>query len=248
MSEPLVAAQLATQLGVLVKPLTTKETDIWNSSFERQFDLVWPQRNIEVLKQFKTELLLGAMIAKEQMNAEIDGESPSSGKIAGPLIIRAGFVGIGDDWEDGGTITTGTPQNWLHSGTTLLGGTAGNAIRIGDNLVVVVVGIGSLHPSPKIESFQFTIDQKTKPAVITGWPLKKSDLKLKKLNTAMIWKKNSQVLGKVFASAIFGATVTDYPYLLGVAYIPEAQLRVHDPYDLVGTSANRDVNKVIYTT
>lgn len=248
MSEVADALAVAKALRVLYKPLTTEEMDVWNRSFERQFSLVYPEREIEILRQYKAELLAGAMVAKEQMNAEIDGESPAAGKIGGPLIIRAGWLGVGDDWEDAGSISTGSPQNWIHSGTSLLGGTSGNAIRIGDNLVVVVVGVGSLHPSPKIESIQFTIDDKVKPTVITGWANKKSDLHLKKLNTAQLLKKGSQFLAKVFASATFGATVTDYPYLLGVAYIAEPQLRVQDPYTLVGTSAARDVNKVIYTT
>lgn len=239
------ALTMASRLGLVVNPLTDAELEVFGLSFERQLILQFPQREIvDIFKRHQTEILLGAMVAKQQMNSEIDGENPSSGKIGGPLVTRAGWLGIGDDWEDAGTWTTGSPQNWIHSGTTLMGGTAGNPVRIGENAVHVVVGVGSLHPSPKIESVQFTIDGKTKPAIITGFATKVSDLKVKELDVSQIWKKGTTVLGKVFISAAYGSSVTDYPYLLSVSFIKENILReYHDVANLPGTTAD-----VILTT
>jgi hypothetical protein len=243
------AQSIATDLGLLVEPLTDKEIQRWGRSFERQLILSYPEREIsDLFQRRQAELLLGAMVAKKQMSAEIDGEMPGSGKVGGPLVIRAGFLGIGDDWEDASPFTTGSPQNWIHSGTTLLGGTSGNPIRIGENAVFSIVAIGSYHPSPKLESVKFTMDGKEKPVIITGFAQKKSDLKIKELDSAIILKENTTILGQVFFSAAFGSSVIDYPYLIGAAYIKEPQLRVHDPYSLVGTSAVRDVNKVVLTT
>jgi hypothetical protein len=243
------AQSIAKDLGLLVEPLSEKEILRWGRSFERQLILEYPQREIsDLFQRRQAELLLGAMVAKKQMDAEIDGEMPGSGKIGGPLVIRAAFLGIGDDWEDASPFTTGTPQNWIHSGTTLLGGSAGHPIRIGENVVFSIVAIGSLHPSPKLESVKFTIDGKEKPIIITSFAQKKSDLKIKELDSAIILKENTTILGQVFFSAAFGSSVIDYPYLIGAAYIKEPQLRVHDPADLVGTSAVRDVNKIVLTT
>ena len=239
----------ATDLGLPVDALTDKEIQRWGRSFERQLVLAFPEREIsDLFLRRQAELLLGAMVAKNQMTAEIDGEMPGSGKIGGPLVIRAGFLGIGDDWEDASPFATGSPQNWIHSGTTLLGGSSGIAIRIGENAVFVVVAIGSLHPSPKLESVQFTIDGKEKPIILTGFAQKKSDLKIREIDSALVWKKDTTILGKVFFSAAYGSSVADYPYLLGAAYIKEPQLRVHDPASLCGSSAVRDVNKVVLTT
>jgi len=243
------AKAMAADLGVEVEELTDDELTAFGRSFERQFVLAFTEREVvDIYSRHMEEMLLGAMIAKDQMGASIDGESPGANKIGGPLVIRAAFLGIGDDWEDAAPFTTGSPQNWIHSGTTLLGGTSGNPIRIGENCVLVVIGVGSLHPSPKIESIQFTVDGKTQPILITGWAAKTSGLHIKEFNTAKIWRKNTTVLGKVFISAAYGSSVTDYPYLLGCAYIKEPQLRVHDAYDLCGTAAKRDVNKVVLTT
>ena len=189
------ALEYAKDYGLTVEELTDVELSAFGMAFDRQFVLQFPQREIvNMYRRHQKEILLGAMVAKAQMDANIEGEMPSSGRVGGPIPIRACFVGVGDDWEDAAPFSTGAPDNWIHSGTTLLGGTAGNPIRIGDNAVFVVIGVGSLHPSPKIESIQFTIDGKTKPVIITGWSQKTSGLRVNEFDKAMIWKKGTTVL------------------------------------------------------
>lgn len=244
------ALQWAAQNQQVVKALDSAELAAIEASLARQFRLEFETREIATMfNQHMTEIIAAGQIAKQQMESTIGGESAGPNQIVGPIPIRAGFLGIGDDWEDGGaSITTGSAQNWLHSGTTLLGGTAGNPIRIGQNAVFCIVGLGSLSPAPKVESIKFTVDGKEKTVLYTGYALKNSGLKVKDLNAAMVWKENTTVLGTIFASANHGATVTDYLYLIGVMYVREAQGRVQDPYSICGSSANRDVNKVVYTT
>jgi len=235
------AIGLADDLGVVVRELTDKELTRFGRAFERSFMLPYQMREVrDIHVRHQGEALLGAMIAKEQMNAEIDGELPSSNKVGGPLPIRACWLGVGDDWEDilgiyaaaQGVWTTSAPQHWIHSGTTLMAGTAGNAIRIGENAVHVIYGIGNIHASPKAESVQFTIDAKDKPILQLHWAQKQPDaLRVKELDNAIILKKNTTFLAHIFYSGAFGAAVTtvlDYPYLFGVSYIKEPQLRQHD--------------------
>lgn len=243
------AFQLAKELGVTATALTSTELLRWGNSFDRALVLEYQYREIiDILNRHMKELMLGAQIAKAQMKAEIDGELPSSGKVGGPLPIRAAYVGIGDDWEDAQTITTGSVRNWIHAGTVILAGIAGNPIRVMDNAVFVVIGIGTLHPSPKLEGLQFTIDGKQKPSQHLGWATKNSGLRVKEFDSAYIWKMNTTVLAQIFATAIYGATITDQPYLIGAAYIAEAQVRILDPASLIGTASARTVNKVIDVT
>lgn len=258
------AVQLGGALGVTVKPLTAKELVRFGRAFERQFvrELA-PRSMADIHLRHIKEALLGAMIAKEQMNAEIDGELPASNKIQGPVPIRACWLGIGDDWEDvdsiyagaAGVWTTGAPQNWIHSGSTLMGGTAGNGVRIGLNAVHVIYGLYSLHASPKIESVQLTIDDKAKPVLYTHWAWKTSPgaerQQIKELDTAFIWKKDTKVLAKVFISKAFGlnsATQEDFPALYGVSYIKEPAARLHDPVTGAGRLLPGTTYEVIHTT
>jgi len=243
------AEALLRKLGWTFDRLGRGELAKFNRSFQRQFVLAFPQREIvDIYLRHVVEIMAGAMVAKLQMDSEIDGEQPAPGKIGGPLAIRAAWLGVGDDWDDvgdKGSFPTGSPQNWIHSGTPLMAGTAGNAVKIGENQVTVVIAIGSLHPSPKIESVKFEIDGRPKPTLITGFANRLSDLKIKELDEAYLFKEDTTVLVKIFASNIGGTvvTVSDIPYLLGASYIKEDQLRLHDPVDIPGT-----VPDVILTT
>ena len=247
------ARALADDLGVVTRDLTDRELTRFGRAFERQFVRQYTTREIrDIYLRHQGEALLGAMIAKEQMDAEIDSEQPAPNKIGGPIPIEAAYLGIGDNWEDINGIyagaqsswSTGTPQNWIHSGTSLMGGTAGNPVRIGENAVHVIFAIGSLHPSPKIESVQFTIDGKTKPKLLTFFSqryMPGAPRAVKELDNCYILNKDKTVLAKVFIGHAFGEPsdyVIDFPYLIGVSYIKEPALRLQDPATLPGSVYN----------
>lgn len=244
-------AKVASDYGVTVKTLTNAELRKFGLSFERQFVKQYPERMIQdILQRHMGEILLGAMAAKEQMNANIDGELPDAGKIGGPLPIRACWLGIGDDWEDIVGITNanvayftpGAVDHWIHSGTTQLAGTNGNPIRIGENAVHVVVGIGSYHPSPKIESVKFEIDGKEKPVLIMKWAqLSPFGMRIKELDRGFIWEEDTTILADILISNHTPELITqavDFPYLFGASFIIEHELRVHDCGDPAVTSAD----------
>lgn len=261
------AKSLATELGLVHRDLSDKELYKFGRTFERQFMLPFPERQVvDIHLRHQAEALLGAMVAKEQMDAEVDGELPASGKIGGPLAIRAPWFGIGDDWEDIASVygtttargqgywTPGSPQDWIHSGTLLMGGTDTNPVKIGENALHIVYGLQSLHPSPKIESIQFTVDGKDKPVLLTFWTQKTlptEGLKIKELDNAFVWKKDTTVRARVFISEAFGDIITqavDYPALMGVSYIKEPPLRVHDPVTSTARVLPGTVHNVILTT
>lgn len=245
------ARTLADDLGVTTRDLSDKELTRFGRSFERQLIQSLPEREVvNIHVRHKAEALLGAMIAKEQMDAEVDDEQPASNKIGGPVAIRASYFGLGDDWEDLAGILaplvvnawpTGTAQRWIHSGTALMAGTAGNAIRIGENAVHVVYGIGDTHASPKLESMQFTIDGKQK-AILKCFFVQKVNpgavRAVKELDNAYIFKKDTTIYAEVFISRAYGAPSSyqiTFPRLFGVSYIKEPAMRLLDPATIVGT-------------
>ena len=251
------ARVLADDLGIVTRDLTDKELTRFGRSFERQFIRGYATRQVvDIHIRHQAEALLGAMLAKEQMDAEIDSEQPASNKIGGPLAIEAQWFGVGDDWEDLTSIycttqaawTTGSEQYWIHSGTSLMTGTWADRtkpIRIGMNAVHVVYGMQSLHASPKIEAAQFIIDDKEKPKLLTFWAQKSlpgAARPVKEFDNCYIFNKDKTVHAKVFISDAYGALSalqTDFPALIGVSYIKEPALRLLDPdkanHTIVGT-------------
>jgi len=242
------AADTAKALGLEAEPLTDAELDKFGRSFERQFVLGMTYREIiDILNRHRAEILMGAMVATKQFASRFDGERPEAGKF-GMTEIRAGWLGIGDDWEDitlysSATVlqfTGGALQNWIHSGTNLMTGTAGNAVKIGKNAVHVIVGVGDYYEDSKLESLQFTIDGKPKPGITMKRAIMLSDFKTKELDVAFILKYKTTILGKVFQKP----TDTAYPYLLGATFVPENILREYvDPASLPGAT-----NDFILTT
>lgn len=251
-SEQADAQELLSDLGLVGEVLKPHELIRFGRSFERQFvNPVFHREIIDLMMRHRGEILIGAMVAKRQMEAEIDGEQPASGKIGGPLAIRACWLGIGDDWEDiygiysnaQNSWSTGSVQNWIHSGTTLLAGTDGLAVRILENAVHIIIGTGTLHTSPKIESTRFTIDGKARPIHLQFRPLKLgaalNQRRIHEYDNAIILKKDTTFLAQLFISSAIGGPSEyqqDYPFLMGASFIKEDVLRVHDCADVDGTT------------
>jgi len=228
------AEKTVKDLGLEYETLDDAELEKFGLSFDRQFVLAIKEREVvDILNRHRAEILMGAMVAKKQLAKAFDGERPEAGKF-GMTQIRAGWIGVGDDWDDVSAFTGGALQNWIHSGTTIMGsGTAGHAVRIGKEAVHVVVAIGDLHPDPKIEAMQFTLDGKPKPGVFTRYQFSGSDLKIKELDTAFIFKRGTTVLAQVFQKQ----TGDSWPFLLGASFLPENILRDYvDPASLYGAT------------
>jgi len=225
--------------GSVAERLSDEEAIRFSRAFERQFIIELADRPAlrDMYIRHLDEIILGALIAKDQMDADIGGEFPNSGQIGGPIQPRAIYFGIGDDWADIGDITTGSPQNWIHSGTTVMGGTSGNPIRVGRNAVHVIFGIGDEAPSPKLENVKFEVDGKEKPIIMLGEMLRLHNaLRIKEFEKSMFFRRNTTVKATVFASAQYGSTVTSIPYLVGVSYVAESVLRVQDAANVPGTT------------
>lgn len=249
------AVSLAASLGLVYTQLSDTELQTFGTSYERSFVSENIQREIvDIHVRHQTESLVGAMVAKAQMNSSIDGEQPASNQIGGPLLIRAAHLGIGsattasppvvtaEDWD----VSVGTAfaeTNWIHSGG-LLNGTAGDAIRVGQNMVFVIYGVASLVSSPVIESIRFTIDAKPKANIYVGDMFRSSNLKIKELDTGLLLKQNTTILGTYFPTA----TGTDAPQVLGVVFIPEPYLRTSNFAANINNSTVQQANNLIFPT
>lgn len=260
------AEELADDLGIVTRSLTDKELTRFGYSFERQFvagvSLTFLQ---DIYLRHRKECILGAIIAKEQMDADVDGEIPASNKIGGPLPILAPWLGVGDSWEDINGIysgtqdawTTGSCEDWIHSGTYLMGGLDGSAVRIGGNAVHIIFGLGSLHSSPKVETVQFTIDGKQKPCLYPWWAQRQAPgytQRVKEFDSCFVLRKDTVFKAELYISRAFGgasALQEDYPMLYGVSYIREPAVRLQDvDGTALGVAGNLIGNRydVVHTT
>lgn len=234
------AQRMLQQLRLSFDNLVDAELTLFDRTYDRLFYLEHPFREVrDIYARRKADILAGALVAREQMGGGFGGEFPEGGQF-GMVLPRAAFFGIGDDWEDASPFTTGSPQNWIHSGTSLLGGSAGNPIRIEENAVHVIVAVGSLHPSPKIESIPIKLGGNDYPPLITSTVWKQAaqagGLAVKELERPIILKERDTFLAKVFISSTFGSSAADYPFLIGASFIAEEALRAYDADDVVASA------------
>lgn len=247
-------------LGYSFEYLTKREFDKWKLAFKRTMIVNHEYRNfVDLDYRHILDYLLGAMIAKKQFTAEFDGTMPFSGRF-GMSRIRANHLGSGDDWFKGTnavfgmdvTATTASEANYVvDSGSSELGGTTGNPVKILESAVFVIVGFGDLISyihgldSP-VEAWLYQVDGKWKPTIPFEHHSAVGDFPISELDEALILKEKSTFALKFYAKTLAYPTAANYislPILWGICYSPEAQMRVPDPADLDGTT-----NDMVTTT
>jgi hypothetical protein len=253
-SQSLIARNVeALGLGYSYDYLTEREFSKWKLAFKRTMIINQEFRNfVDLDYRHILDYLLGAMIAKKQFGMEFDGTMPFSGRF-GMTRIRANQLGAGDDWFQGTNCTQGidvsvtsasSANRIIHAGSTELGGGAGSQIRILESAVFVIVGFGDLMPfihgleSP-IESFVVVQDGKTKPVIPYEFHASVGDFPIVELDEAIILKNKSTFSLTFYAKNVASPGALNYhvlPLVWGLAYAPEAQLRVADPANLDGTT------------
>jgi hypothetical protein len=227
-------------LGVEVTKLSPVELEKWKKSFRRSFVMNGYYRNWnDIDLRHLGEYLLGAMVAKKQFGLEFDGTQPFPGRF-GMSRIRAGHVGIADNWDEEGSATESTVKRWVHSGAALAG-TAGNAIRVEKSMVLVITGIGDLrqmvHGLPSaIESFVITVDAKQKPVICAKPNIMISDYPILEFDEAILAKYKTTLLIEYWTNET--TANPDVPFLWGMCYAPESQLRISDPASLYATTSD----------
>jgi len=241
--DELIAMNSAMQLGYELDKLTEPEFNKWLMYFKRSILEEGEFRShADLYYRHLGDFLFGAMIAKAQLKAKFDGSSPRPGMF-GITPLRANYFGLGDDWDVFYTWTAGSPQDWIHSGTTELGGTSGNPIKILEDVVHVIIGIEDWAPLqssyPVLESVKFTIDGKEKPIIIVRDAFMGRANPRIELDEAYFLRKNTTFLAQVFSAS---TPVKETPKLIGLTYIKEEHMRTHDPASLDGA------NKGVVTT
>lgn len=129
-----------------------------------------------IFLRHRADLLLGLLIAKTQMQGQFTGTAGKAGIVA-EWGFRAGYWGKGDSWRGSYISTGGSMQNWVHSGSTQLGGVAGNPVLFGENVVFVVLGWGAVAAdTTETILFQDTIDNAPQPVTVVEDQLWQADV------------------------------------------------------------------------
>lgn len=204
------------------------EKKLFNLSFRRQFQTRGLSRDMRAMYADRmSDILIGAEIAKKKFSQALGGECPEPSQFQ-MTRIDSHHMCL-DDW-DLASVTGGAVANWLHAGTTILGGTGGNAMAIGKAMVLSIIAVGTNHPSPKCNAIEFDVDGKPYPRIFTSEEFRNSDFPVKELDYTIHLFHPRTFVARVF----FGLTGIDSLRLIGAAFQTEARAREIDPASQTG--------------
>ena len=238
------AEKIIEDVGIVGQKPDQKEMETITNSLNAYYKILFAERSdvyTPIIKEHLADILVGAYVAKGQMDAEIDGMFPKSSKL-GVVPIRAAYLGIGKDWDDAAPFKTGEIVNWIHSGTTFLGGTVGNPIQIGRNQVTVIFAFGVMTPEMHFESLKLSLNGDERPIIELDLA-KLGDVPVVDFDGAILLKRGTTLKATLYATDHYGTEIADVPYFMGVSFIPEDILRLQDPTTIPG-----QVHDVVLTT
>jgi hypothetical protein len=170
-----------------------------------------------IFSRHKLEIMLGLLIAKKQIEGIFGGTGDSGSTIGVSYSWEPIFWGLqADDWRGQTPTTAGSPQNMIHSGAAVFGGTAGNDVQFLENVVFVVLGYANYSVDyPRVVKLQERIDTAPQPYLNVGpvWRNSNADYPVKyyELDTPRILKNGSKFRLQTLADETVPASEWVYP-------------------------------------
>lgn len=228
--------------------LSGKERTLLDNFFERGAEDTRSRDTetvVEKLLEYRDEIETAAEIAKNQFSQPLGGMNPDSGEFA-VRRPQAGFFGF-DSWEGQLTsLTAGAVVDWIDDfnadnlGGTDPGDSFGSPLKVGDEAVHVITGVGTYSSSPKINSVEWEVNEEPRSIVQTKYEWTLTDVGIKWLDRALILPENALFEAKVFPDV----AGDDAPFLTGVSYIKHRASQIQDPANMTDDTTSTSDNIV----
>jgi hypothetical protein len=215
--------------------LSSEEQQSLQTTLDRAFEDIRTDEHNPVqnlLMQYNDEIEFAAEVAKAQFDQRFDGLNPGSG-FFGIDTIHSGYFGY-YDWDNTPDASSvGEVVDWIDdSAPDEFSGSGGrnNPIRVGENAVHLITGLGSYSQSPVATRHQFFKNDNPRTSFSSDVEFRNTDLRIKPFDAPVVLAEDDDLYARYLA----GATGSEQLYLFGVSYIPEKQLRTIDPVDMPG--------------
>lgn len=196
----------------------------------------------EKIKEYRSEIVQAAEIARAQFDQPFGGMNPREGRFAIKR-IRSGYFGY-DSWENAPSLSAGENNDWIDDDTpdNLSSGDSGinNPLKIGSDAVHIILGFGTFHDSPKVESIKPRLNDSPRSAIQTKWEFTRTDTQIKWLDRPMILPENALLAMQLYADT--GGD--DFPYPVGFSFIRYRPSQYSDPEEMTDDTQDTSDNIV----
>lgn len=197
---------------------------------------------VEKLDEYRDEINSAAQIARAQFDQKFGGLNPESGRFAISR-IHSGYFGY-DSWENVPTMTGGALNAWIDDDTpdNLTSGSSGlqNPVKVGEQAVHVIMGVGTYHDSPKTTAVKMEINESPRASIKTKYEFTRTDVQVKWLDRAIILPENALFSAEVFADN----DGEDFPFFVGVSFLQNRAAQVADPAEMTDDTQSTSDNIV----
>lgn len=225
--------------------LSGKEEKLLQQSLDRSLEDTWTYDTeviVEKIQEYRGEINQAAQIARAQFDQPLGGSNPKPGRFAVDRIF-SGYFGW-DSWENLGSLTAGTTNDWLDDDTpdNLGSGSSGlaNPLKVGEEAVHVILGFGTYSDSPKVSRIDYELNESPRSCISTKWEFTRTDIQIKWLDSAIILPENALFAAQVYADV----AGNDYPYPVGLSFIESRASQEADPANMTDDTQNTSDNIV----
>jgi len=196
----------------------------------------------EKLDEYRDEINSAAQIARAQFEQKFGGLNPESGRFAISR-IHSGYFGY-DSWEDVPSLTGGSLNSWIDDDTpnNLSSGQSGlqNPLKVGEQAVHVIMGIGTYHDSPKTTAVKMEINESPRASIKTKYEFTRTDVQVKWLDRAIILPENALFAAQAYADS----DGDDFPFFVGVSFLKNRAAQEADPAEMTDDTQSTSDNIV----
>jgi hypothetical protein len=227
------------------EPLGDNERQLLKNSFQRGLEdtrTMDTEVLREKLQEYSEEIVKAAEIARAQFDQKLGGLNPREGRFAVSR-INSGYFGW-DSWENLGSLNSGTENDWIDDDTpdNLSSGNSGvsNPLKVGEEAVHIVLGVGTYHDSPKTSSISYEVNETPRTALRVKEEWTKTDVQVKWLDRPLILPENA-----LFAAQLYADTGgNDIPYMEGLSFVKSRASQEANPANMTDDSQSTQDNIV----
>lgn len=213
--------------------LSEEEEDMLKMVFDRALEDTRTEGTTTLrdkVQEYYDEVVFAAEVARAQFDQRFDGQNPSSG-FFGVDTVHSGYFGY-DDWSntpDPGSGDDGSAIAWIDDSVPdHVSGTGGrnNPLRIGEDAVHIIFGVGSYETDPVATRAWFVKNDSPRSAFSTTETFRNTDLRIQWLNAPIVLAEGDDIYSEYLSAE---ASTTESLYLTGLTFLQEKTSRIVTP-------------------